>query len=186
MEWSIQDLGAIGEFVGAIAVVVTLAYLAIQIRQNTASVEISRSAHSATVETELNKRFHELRRDQYADPELARIYREGMLTPEKLDPVEWHRFHNFVYSQFLALGEQYALSDVLVIERGEYEDFYTDMFRYPGVRAFWRTMYPYDPEWFEHVQGIFDRTEAAPETELLANPIALMPYPPDVAASDGG
>ena len=33
---SIQDLGAIGEIVGAIAVVLTLLYLAIQIRQNNA------------------------------------------------------------------------------------------------------------------------------------------------------
>ncbi len=32
---SIMELGALGEFFGAIAVVVTLAYLAIQIRQNT-------------------------------------------------------------------------------------------------------------------------------------------------------
>ena len=32
---SIIELGALGEFIGAIAVVVTLAYLAIQIRQNT-------------------------------------------------------------------------------------------------------------------------------------------------------
>ena len=33
---SIQDLGALGEFVAAIATLVTLAYLAVQIRQNTA------------------------------------------------------------------------------------------------------------------------------------------------------
>ena len=35
MNWTIQDLGAAGEFVGAIGVVVTLVYLAYQIRQNT-------------------------------------------------------------------------------------------------------------------------------------------------------
>ena len=34
MEWTVQDLGAVGEFVGAIAVVVTLVYLARQIRQS--------------------------------------------------------------------------------------------------------------------------------------------------------
>jgi hypothetical protein len=39
---TIIELGALGEFVGAIAVVVTLAYLAIQIRQNTRSMEESR------------------------------------------------------------------------------------------------------------------------------------------------
>ncbi len=36
---TIMELGALGEFVGAIAVVATLAYLAIQIRQNTHAME---------------------------------------------------------------------------------------------------------------------------------------------------
>ncbi len=36
---TIMELGAIGEFVGAIAVVATLAYLAVQIRQNTRAME---------------------------------------------------------------------------------------------------------------------------------------------------
>ena len=39
---SIQDLGALGELVAAIATVVTLAYLALQIRQNTKSPNESR------------------------------------------------------------------------------------------------------------------------------------------------
>ena len=33
MEWTIQDLGALGEFVGSMAVLVTLIYLSIQVRQ---------------------------------------------------------------------------------------------------------------------------------------------------------
>lgn len=38
MEWTIQDLGAAGEFVAAIAVLVTLVYLAIQTRQSKEAV----------------------------------------------------------------------------------------------------------------------------------------------------
>jgi hypothetical protein len=38
MEWTIQDLGAVGEFVAAIAVLVTLVYLAIQTRQSKEAV----------------------------------------------------------------------------------------------------------------------------------------------------
>ena len=34
MDWTVQDLGAVGEFIGAIAVLVTLGYLAAQVRQN--------------------------------------------------------------------------------------------------------------------------------------------------------
>ena len=38
MEWTVQDLGAVGEFVAAIAVLVTLVYLAIQTRQSKEAV----------------------------------------------------------------------------------------------------------------------------------------------------
>lgn len=173
-----QLLGNYGEFVSAIAVIATLAYLAIQVRQNTATMRSSESANRAANETELNKRFHEWRRDLYGDAELARIYSEGMITPEKLEPIEWLRFYNLLCSQFLALGEQFQLSDALVVERGEYKEFYADMFRYPGIRAFWESMYAYDPEWADHVQTIFDKTEPASESELLAKPSFLLPSPP--------
>ena len=38
MEWTIQDLGAVGEFLAAIGVLVTLVYLAIQTRQSKEAV----------------------------------------------------------------------------------------------------------------------------------------------------
>jgi len=38
---TIQDLGAIGELIGSIGVILTLIYLAVQIRQNTATMEES-------------------------------------------------------------------------------------------------------------------------------------------------
>jgi hypothetical protein len=38
MEWTVQDLGALGEFIGAIAVVATLAYLAVQVRRTRAEM----------------------------------------------------------------------------------------------------------------------------------------------------
>ena len=32
MEWTVQDLGALGEFIGAVTVIATLLYLAVQVR----------------------------------------------------------------------------------------------------------------------------------------------------------
>lgn len=72
MNW--EAIGAIGEVVAAAAVIFTLIYLAVQIRQNTATIRISESAHRATIETELNKLFHERRRDLYTDAQLTKIY----------------------------------------------------------------------------------------------------------------
>lgn len=39
---SIQDLGALGELIGGAAVIITLIYLAVQVRQNTASLDSAR------------------------------------------------------------------------------------------------------------------------------------------------
>ncbi len=39
MELTIQDLGALGELLGSVAVLVTLIYLALQTRQNTAAIQ---------------------------------------------------------------------------------------------------------------------------------------------------
>ncbi len=52
---TIIELGAVGEFIGAIAVVVTLIYLAIQMRQNTNALKLN-TARSVT--EELQDSFH--------------------------------------------------------------------------------------------------------------------------------
>ena len=44
---TLQDLGSLGEFIGAIAVVISLIYLAAQIRQNTRALHSSSYAQSA-------------------------------------------------------------------------------------------------------------------------------------------
>ena len=49
----IQDLGALGELIGSIAVVVTLIYLAKQIRHNTDETEISNSSAFLELQTSL-------------------------------------------------------------------------------------------------------------------------------------
>ncbi len=64
---TIMELGAIGEFIGAIVVVVTLIYLAIQMRQNTNVLKLN-TARSVT--EELQEMFSVLASNQ----ELAEIF----------------------------------------------------------------------------------------------------------------
>ncbi len=47
----LDELGNIGDFVGGLAVVVTLAYLALQIRQNTATTRVQTVQHLLTSDT---------------------------------------------------------------------------------------------------------------------------------------
>lgn len=68
---SLSDLGNLGDFVGGIAVVVTLAYLAIQIRQNTQEV---RSASLDAVAAS----HMEFQRSVWGDAALNKVWFDGM------------------------------------------------------------------------------------------------------------
>lgn len=69
-----QMLGNYGEFVGAVGVVVTLAYLAIQIRQNTRTIQSSTLQASTDAINEVNLAVA-------TDPDLIRILSSAESTP---------------------------------------------------------------------------------------------------------
>jgi hypothetical protein len=82
---TLEDLGNIGEFVGAIGVVVSLLYLAIQIRRSNllATAESNRFQQHASNES-IMAIVH--------DPEVARIFREGLGDRDALSSDEKVRF----------------------------------------------------------------------------------------------
>ena len=83
MNW--EALAAIGEILGATAVLVTIAYLAVQVRQNTASVA------TATWESVLTG-FNEINVAVANNPELADVVTRGMYDPDSLtDMVKHHQ-----------------------------------------------------------------------------------------------
>jgi hypothetical protein len=88
---SLEDLGNIGEFVGAIGVIVSLIYLAVQIRQNTRS---SRAASYQAAVTSIS----DLMREIGADPDLARIVAGGASDPGLLTANEQLQFYYFALS----------------------------------------------------------------------------------------
>jgi hypothetical protein len=67
LEATAQLLGNFGEFVAAVAVLITLVYLAIQTKQNTKAVQHSGAQASVPVATAFF-------RDLYSDPELEDLY----------------------------------------------------------------------------------------------------------------
>ncbi len=84
---SLEDLGSIGEFLGGLAVLVSLVYLALQIRQNTTSV---RAAASASVAESLSRVTEILS----VEPELGRIWTQGLADYDSLDSDARARFTN--------------------------------------------------------------------------------------------
>ena len=82
---TVQDLGSLGEFIASIATLVTLVYLAVQIRQS------NRLAKRAAVQSVLAGRA-EVNRFIASDPVLTELFWRGMQSPDELDEIELLRF----------------------------------------------------------------------------------------------
>ena len=104
---SIMELGALGEFVGAIAVVVTLAYLAVQIRQNTRAMEESRRlalAQTYQVRADaLQDMLVGAANSEHIGPIIAKLagagYPEDLSSLDLLTPMERGRFRQWQIAQ---------------------------------------------------------------------------------------
>ena len=83
MNW--EAIGAVGEILGAIGVIVTLGYLASQIRQNSKLLRASTTAASHQVQTNITTLLAQ-------DPDANRIYWEGLEDPDALTEEERRRF----------------------------------------------------------------------------------------------
>lgn len=99
MNW--DAIGAIGEIVGALAVFITLVYLALQIRQNT------RAVHSSALDSTVNT-ISIARQSIYENDEVARVYLKGLATPEELDDLERLKFRLLVHNLMLSQSNIFA------------------------------------------------------------------------------
>ncbi|MDX1495002.1 MAG: hypothetical protein R3253_13120 [Longimicrobiales bacterium] len=99
---NLQDLGNLGEFVGAIGVVVSLVYLARQMIHNTASVRAA--SYNSMVENSIRLLEHAFRESEFADF-LARAEAD----PSSLSPAEMVRWDAYMTAVFRHFGNmQYA------------------------------------------------------------------------------
>jgi len=104
---TITELGALGEFVGAIGVVITLVYLAIQIRQNTHAMEENRrlalaQTYQVRADALQNMLVHAAN-SEHIGPIIAKLtgagYPEDVSSLEELTPVERGRFRQWQIAQ---------------------------------------------------------------------------------------
>ncbi len=129
----LQELGNLGEFIGGIAVIVTLTYLAFQVRQTTKTLRAN-SVHELT-ENILRASATS------AEPDNAEVYIRGARSYSSLTPEEKLRFQ-------LLLGLFVGRFDTVLEyrERGMVDDAYVEwqvdamrrIFKNPGVREFWK------------------------------------------------
>ncbi len=127
----LDALGNVGDFIGGIGVVITLAYLAVQIRHNSRVAALA-AGHSISIG------FTEFLERITLDPELYSIWNRAFNSPDSLDEVERDRFDRLMVGVFLRCldGHRHGELDAETAER--FDRIARHYLRLTAVQAWWR------------------------------------------------
>ena len=169
MNW--EAIGAIGEVLGAMAVVISLVYIASQVKSGTRALKT----------TTRDSSFHSLQEWNYAvlsEPDLAWIFQRGMSEPHVLDEHQQARFVHLMYS-FLKLFENiylHFLDGSVGAEAWEHNKNILAAFAgLPGTQRYWSRRRPiFDPRFV----NLFDSLEAPDGVMVIDQLARSMSEPP--------
>jgi len=133
MNWTIQDLGSAGELIAAVATVLTLAYLATQIRQST--TQTRNQGH-----TDVTDSYNNLVSQLLADNDLFKIIIKGCQEWTSIEQFEQSRFHLFFHQNLNHWRMAYQLHQKGAIDDDVYksiEDLHARVLDNPGARQWW-------------------------------------------------
>jgi hypothetical protein len=154
----ITTLAAWGEFIGGIAVVVSLIYLAGQIRQNSRLLQISTTASVADADNLMSSLAVQ-------DTELIRIYDDGARDRAAISEADGRVFDWYLEMVYRSFLRNYQFAKAGVIDDAVWElhvKAHTLQLRQPGIRQLWaeiREIYP--DEFCAFVDGLIREGETA-------------------------
>jgi len=128
----LEALGNIGDFVGGIAVVVTLIYLAVQVRQNTAALRTASRQEIAAGFRDVNR--------LNLDPNALRAYGEGLRKYPHMPFDQRGRFSTIIADHALFVQGAFALYEAGQLEEQTYRaylHFFACHLITPGGAAWW-------------------------------------------------
>jgi hypothetical protein len=129
---TLSDLGNLGESIGGIAVLITLVYLALQIRQNTRTMRAAAHHSANQLGVQINLAFG-------TSPEVARVLVNGSAGAES-EPHQKLMFHLMMRANFSGAEAFFIQAREGLLERDMWESRRRSMQRYlrqPGVRSWW-------------------------------------------------
>ena len=130
---TIQDLGSIGELLAAIATIATLGYLALQLRQNTATVRGASAASQSVITNSVNTLLAQ-------DAEVNRILWTGLADHSQLDEIEIRRFDSIVQMVLEGLQQNWRFNHEGLITDAEWQAARVGVVwlaSEPGFRRYW-------------------------------------------------
>lgn len=130
MPMTLNDLGNIGELLGGIAVVISLLYLAVQIRH---SSQISRfDAHRS-----LSHDMASILGNIASDPDLYRIWNVMTNHPDRATDEERERFGMLLYQIFTTFSDAERFGRIDRDLQTRYRQYLDRFLRFEAVRGWW-------------------------------------------------
>lgn len=166
---NLDALGNIGDFLGGVGVIITLVYLAAQIRQNTAQLRSNAEGDRIAAFDETTRSLGNWQEAIFAHSEVASLWERGLAADDGLDSTEVLRFE-YVAARLLQIWQSIyrrsgRASDA---EHWAVTQHYVRLFlRQPGFLRFWensREMYL--PDFINEIDRV--RNESAVVYQGLA------------------
>ncbi len=110
MNW--EAIGAVAELVGAVGVILTLGYLAYQIRQNTVQLEQSTLSAKAAAVSASNATLRENRQSIFENADMADLFMRGNDDPQELSEVHLLRYRLVMQNITEAMLDIYTQTSV--------------------------------------------------------------------------
>ena len=127
---TLEQLGNLGELIGAIAVVVSLLYLAVQIRHSSRVSQFE--AHR-----NLSESMAAILGEIAKDPELYRLWKVMTETPEEATHDDRERFGMLMHRFFTVFSDAHRFADTDPHLAMRYRSFIKRLLLMPAVRGWW-------------------------------------------------
>jgi hypothetical protein len=159
---SLSDLASLGSFVNGIAVLISLIYLSLQVRQTKRNQQIAirHSRVSRIVELQL----------ALADPGVAGAWLHGSGSPQEITPPELSQYINLCRALFFHFEDSFYQREEGLLNDEAFETVVAGArlsARSPGWRAAWRIARPnFDGRFLAFMDGVVAQAAIEPPVDL--------------------
>jgi hypothetical protein len=173
---SLEQIFYISQSIAAVAVVASIVYLALQVRQS------ERIQRAMVQQGRADRASH--RAMLMAAPELARVVQRGMAGNQELTREEFNQWTLICRSLFLTVEDSYLQRKAGLLDDAAYHSFEAGtraFFSAPGLRASWRLASgQYGSETRQFIDSVVSQKRAAPPLDGLSEWLKLL-HSPDIA-----
>ena len=153
---SLGELANLSETVGAVGVIVSVIYLAIQIRNQTEEARLSATR-------ELAAQFQDCLKSAVADEKLSEIWLKGVKDYDSLPDVERFRAAVMFHDLFRSAEQQYFHTRTRNVE-GLYlnsmDNYFLEFLSFPGIRSWWKSSkHSFESNFQEHIESAMERSK---------------------------